>query len=120
MTCYTRLIVQQMFLRRFIPRRRRRARPPLAVLYDGLCPLCIRTMTILQSFDWLERLEYIDLESEEGKTRAASAHVSLDRACVFEETKGLIAVTCDHNMVERRPVDFDAVAASEHLPHRTL
>ncbi|WP_454063036.1 DCC1-like thiol-disulfide oxidoreductase family protein [Candidatus Nitrospira salsa] len=30
----------------------------LEVLYDGQCPLCIRSMTILQYGDWFERIRY--------------------------------------------------------------
>jgi hypothetical protein len=45
----------------------RYARPHSArteICYDGLCPLCIRSMTILAYFDWFGRLRYSDLEVE--------------------------------------------------------
>ncbi|MGB7085867.1 MAG: DCC1-like thiol-disulfide oxidoreductase family protein [Phormidesmis sp.] len=32
------------------------------IFYDGLCPLCIRSMTVLCYFDWFGRLVYRDLE----------------------------------------------------------
>ncbi len=32
------------------------------IFYDGLCPLCIRAMTLLCYFDWFQRLAYRDLE----------------------------------------------------------
>lgn len=35
----------------------------LEVIFDGHCPLCIRSMTILSYFDWLDRLSYTDLET---------------------------------------------------------
>jgi predicted DCC family thiol-disulfide oxidoreductase YuxK len=31
------------------------------VLYDGECPLCRKSVQLLRSFDWLNRLEYIDV-----------------------------------------------------------
>ena len=33
----------------------------LEVLYDGQCPLCIRSMTILQYGDWFERIRYSNI-----------------------------------------------------------
>lgn len=33
----------------------------LEVLYDGQCPLCIRSMTFLQYFDWFERINFSDV-----------------------------------------------------------
>ena len=38
------------------------APPPLTVVYDGLCPLCTRTMVFLDLLDMSHRLEYVDLE----------------------------------------------------------
>ena len=32
------------------------------IFYDGLCPICIRSMTILCYFDWFQRIVYRDLE----------------------------------------------------------
>jgi len=31
------------------------------VLYDGQCPLCLRSMTLLSYFDWFGRLSYVDV-----------------------------------------------------------
>lgn len=36
------------------------AADPALVLYDGLCPLCQRSVRILRSLDWLNRIEYRD------------------------------------------------------------
>jgi predicted DCC family thiol-disulfide oxidoreductase YuxK len=44
-------------------RARRRWPGKLEVLYDGRCPLCIRSATALQYFDVLDRLGFTDLES---------------------------------------------------------
>ena len=55
----------------FLPARRAllalRARlhaPRPVVLYDGECLLCIRSMTVLQSLDWLDRIDYLRLQEE--------------------------------------------------------
>jgi predicted DCC family thiol-disulfide oxidoreductase YuxK len=32
------------------------------IFFDGRCPLCVRSMTILCYFDWFDRLAYADLE----------------------------------------------------------
>jgi predicted DCC family thiol-disulfide oxidoreductase YuxK/uncharacterized membrane protein YidH (DUF202 family) len=32
------------------------------IFYDGLCPICIRSMTVLCYFDWFQRLDFSDLE----------------------------------------------------------
>lgn len=34
------------------------------IIYDGRCPLCIRSMTVLRYFDWFDRLRFSDLETE--------------------------------------------------------
>jgi len=36
----------------------------LTVIYDGLCPLCIRSATILDRLDWRSRLRFVDLEGD--------------------------------------------------------
>ena len=59
----------------------RYARPHAAkpeVFYDGLCPLCIRSMTILAYFDWFGRLRYSDLEVEGARFVRAHPTVSLE------------------------------------------
>lgn len=35
--------------------------PVLKVLFDGGCPQCIRSMTIIAYLDWLKRIEFVDL-----------------------------------------------------------
>jgi predicted DCC family thiol-disulfide oxidoreductase YuxK len=45
-----------------------KASEKLHTLFDGQCPLCIRSMVILCYLDWFDRLGFIDLE-----TRGASA-----------------------------------------------
>jgi len=51
----------------------RRVRGPapdrLRVLYDGHCDLCIRSMTILETLDATDRLEFLDLEDEKEAAR---------------------------------------------------
>lgn len=45
--------------------RRRKTSPTKAkpeIFYDGLCPVCIRSMTVLCYFDWWQKLNYSDLE----------------------------------------------------------
>lgn len=37
---------------------------PWTVIYDGLCPLCIRSMVVLDAFDLRRRLRFVDLERE--------------------------------------------------------
>jgi len=36
------------------------------VLYDGLCPLCLRSVGILKRLDWLERLHFKDARMPAG------------------------------------------------------
>lgn len=36
----------------------------VAIVYDGLCPLCVRTMTTLAYGDWFRRLEFQDATSD--------------------------------------------------------
>jgi len=47
------------FLSRF--RRVQAAQKKVEILYDGQCPLCIRSMTQLRYFDWFNRLAYSDV-----------------------------------------------------------
>jgi predicted DCC family thiol-disulfide oxidoreductase YuxK len=44
------------------------------VLYDGLCPLCTRTTSILKRLDWLGRLRFHDCRDAAG-IPANSAHL---------------------------------------------
>jgi predicted DCC family thiol-disulfide oxidoreductase YuxK len=66
---------------------RRRApsgsRPPSSrvwtVVYDGYCPLCIRTMTQLDALDGVRRLRPVDLEREWGRVEELVPGVSREK-----------------------------------------
>jgi predicted DCC family thiol-disulfide oxidoreductase YuxK len=47
------------------------------LVYDGYCPLCIRTMTQLDVLDGARRLRYVDLERESARARSVLPGVSL-------------------------------------------
>jgi predicted DCC family thiol-disulfide oxidoreductase YuxK len=53
------------------------------ILYDGQCPLCIRSMTILCYFDWFNRLIYSDLEQRWQTIAETHPQISL-QACLEE------------------------------------
>jgi len=53
------------------------------ILYDGQCPLCIRSMTILCYFDWFNRLIYSDLEKRWQTLAETHPQISL-QACLEE------------------------------------
>lgn len=48
------------------------------IFYDGLCPLCIRSMTVLSYFDWFNRLKYSDLEQRWQYLQQKHPQVSFD------------------------------------------
>ena len=48
------------------------------LVYDGFCPLCIRTMTQLDELDGARRLRYVDLERETDRARALLPGVSIE------------------------------------------
>ena len=54
-------------------RRLRFASPRLAVFYDGLCPLCQRTVAVLSHFDALGAVEFKDLQTHAADCRALDA-----------------------------------------------
>ena len=64
---------------------RARGRPPGAIVpervwtlvYDGYCPLCIRTMTQLDLLNGARRLRYVDLEREPERAQALLPGASL-------------------------------------------
>jgi predicted DCC family thiol-disulfide oxidoreductase YuxK len=58
------------------------AAPPgkWTVIYDGLCPLCIRTMTIFDALDIRHRLAYLDLEADRSRLAALAPGVSAEAA----------------------------------------
>ncbi|HSR17202.1 MAG TPA: DUF393 domain-containing protein, partial [Ignavibacteriaceae bacterium] len=39
------------------------------IIYDGLCPLCIRSMTIINYFDLTNKINFIDLENDQIKIK---------------------------------------------------
>ena len=48
------------------------------LVYDGFCPLCIRTMTQLDMLDGARRLRYVDLERESTRAHELLPNVSLE------------------------------------------
>jgi predicted DCC family thiol-disulfide oxidoreductase YuxK len=38
---------------------------PALVLYDGECPLCLKSVDLVKRFDWLQRLKYVNLRETE-------------------------------------------------------
>ena len=71
--------LRRAFLRAFP---RTAAAPPArwTVIYDGLCPLCIRSMTILDALDFRHRLAYLDLEADPSRLAALAPGVSAGEA----------------------------------------
>jgi len=60
-----------------------RARPRLAVLYDGSCGLCNRTIATLRSLDYFGRLEMYDVLAD--WPRASTRWPALDQAACLED-----------------------------------
>lgn len=52
------------------------------MLYDGLCPICLRSMTVIRYLDVLDRLRYADLESGAEATIGATAPSVPDRLSI--------------------------------------
>ncbi|MEX1258357.1 MAG: DCC1-like thiol-disulfide oxidoreductase family protein [Gemmatimonadota bacterium] len=50
------------------------------VVYDGRCPLCIRSMVLLDYLDVRRNLTYLDLEAEWEKVREAAPALTRERA----------------------------------------
>jgi predicted DCC family thiol-disulfide oxidoreductase YuxK len=48
------------------------------LVYDGYCPLCIRTMTQLDLLDGARRLRYVDLERESARAQELVPGVTLE------------------------------------------
>ena len=44
---------------------------PAVVLYDGRCGFCAKTVIILQSFDWLHRLKFVNFHDREVRMKYA-------------------------------------------------
>ena len=53
---------------------------PVEIFYDGLCPLCMRSMAVLQSFDWFGLLIFSDLEAVWPRLAAKHPEITVD-AC---------------------------------------
>lgn len=60
----------------------RRFAEPLAVLFDGRCGLCRRSVVVLKSFDWLHRLQFINFRDAALKKKFAPSidESTLDKA----------------------------------------
>ncbi len=67
-------------LRRFGPLRKRGPAPVWTVIYDGLCPLCLRSMAILDELDGRRCLRYLDLERQWDEVRRAAPGLTPDQA----------------------------------------
>ena len=50
------------------------------LVYDGRCPLCLRTMAVLDWMDLRRRLAYVDLERQWSAAAALAPGLSLDQA----------------------------------------
>jgi len=57
-----------------------RERAKWTVIYDGLCPLCIRSMTILDWLDLRSRLTFVDLERDWQKAAFAAPGLTPEQA----------------------------------------
>jgi predicted DCC family thiol-disulfide oxidoreductase YuxK len=55
-----------------------RPRPSWTAIYDGLCPLCLRSMVLLDSMDWRYRLDFIDLERDWPRAAATVPSLTAD------------------------------------------
>jgi predicted DCC family thiol-disulfide oxidoreductase YuxK/uncharacterized membrane protein YphA (DoxX/SURF4 family) len=60
--------------------RRTAAAPQWTVIYDGLCPLCIRSMVVLDTLDLRRRLHYVDLERDWHRAAALAPAVTPEQA----------------------------------------
>ena len=67
-------------LLRAFPRAAAAPRAKWTVIYDGLCPLCIRSMTILDALDFRHRLSYLDLEADRSRLAALAPGVPASEA----------------------------------------
>src|SRR5262249_16701711 len=58
-------------------------RPPAVdVVYDGACPLCIRSMTVIAYLDWFRRIRYLDVIDWD---LVCKSHPSLEKKACLEE-----------------------------------
>ena len=67
-------------LRRWGPLRSRGPAAMWTVVYDGLCPLCLRTMALLDELDGRRCLRYLDLEHQWDEVHAAAPMLTPEQA----------------------------------------
>jgi len=48
------------------------------IFFDGQCPLCIRSMTVIRYFDWFNRLSFADLETQWPRLKECYPGLSLE------------------------------------------
>jgi predicted DCC family thiol-disulfide oxidoreductase YuxK len=95
-------------LRLYGPHRRRSAAPqrPSTIIYDGLCPLCIRTMVILDAADPGGRSAYLDLETNWSAVAIVAPSLTPERA-----RAAMHVITPDGQLLH-------GFRAFKHLAHR--
>lgn len=86
------------------------------LVYDGYCPLCVRTMTQLDALDGGRVLSYVDLERETERARELMPGVSLEimreeMAVVTPERKVLRGFSAFREISRRLPVMWVLVPA---------
>jgi hypothetical protein len=56
------VFIPWVFLLKLFSRKRQIKRGVMPeILFDGKCPLCIRTITVIHYLDWFERLAFTDM-----------------------------------------------------------
>jgi len=55
----------------------------LELLFDGQCPFCIRSMTVLRYFDWFDRLQFSELQNHWQRISSRHPEVSFEE-CLKE------------------------------------
>ena len=56
------------------------AEPRTAIVYDGLCPLCLRTMAVVDTLDGGRRVDYIDVEADWQRVEERAPGLTRDEA----------------------------------------
>jgi len=69
---YLAMLPWTSFLRWVRMRRGGIPRGRLPVLFDGACPLCLRSVSVLFAFDWLGRLRFLPFQEDAGARQAAA------------------------------------------------
>jgi len=70
----------QRFLHRVTKRSLVPRREPWTLIYDGFCPLCTRTMVIIDALDITEQLRYIDFERDWTGVAVIAPSLTIDDA----------------------------------------